>query len=213
MIKDLLRRVPGAPRLARLIRDAPDPRQFLLDMLPRNSICAEIGVHEGGFSQQILRALDPKELHLIDPWKYETADAYQEAQYGGTAQGGQMEMDGRYGAVCARFEPETRAGRLKIHRGYSNAILGGFPDEYFDWIYIDGNHLYEFVMRDLDVSIEKVKPGGYIAGDDYAEGGWWRGGVKEAVDAFVRKNAIALTTARNRQFVLKKETIGCHAAP
>ena len=179
-------------------------REFLLEMLPKNSVCAEIGVHKGDFSAQILRTVVPKELHLVDPWKYEGSDIYKEALYGGKIEGGQSEMDDRYEAVLLRFEPEIRRGLVKIHRGYSGNILDEFPDQYFDWVYIDGNHLYEFVKQDLELCFKKTKPNGYITGDDYEEGGWWQGGVKKAIDEFVLEKPVQLIMIRSGQFVLRK---------
>ena len=173
-------------------------------MLPKNSLCAEIGVHKGDFSDQILQTVKPKELHLIDPWKYEESSIYNGALYGGIAQGGQAEMDGRYQAVCLRFEHDIRSGRVKIHRGYSINVLDEFPDNYFDLVYIDGNHLYEFVKQDLEGALKKTKPGGYIAGDDYGESGWWQGGVEKAVDEFIQEKPVLLVAIRNGQFVLRK---------
>lgn len=207
MVKNLLKRVPGARKLARLlglISSQSNRREFLLKMLPKNSVCAEIGVHKGGFSAQILQTLDPKELHLIDPWKYEESDLYKKSLYGGNAEGGQAEMDDRYQAVRLRFEPDIRSGRVKIHRGYSSNILDEFPDNYFDWVYIDGNHLYEFVQQDLELSFKKTKPGGFITGDDYKEGRWWQRGVKKAVDEFIQEKPVQLVVLRNGQFVLRK---------
>lgn len=207
MVKNLLKRMPGARRLARLRGLLPwqaNRREFLLKIVPKNSIGAEIGVHKGDFSAQILRTADPTTLHLVDPWKYEESDTYKDAWYGGKTKGGQSEMDERYAAVRLRFEPDIRAGRVRIHRGYSSDVLDEFPDAYFDWVYIDGNHLYEFVKQDLELSFRKTKPGGYVTGDDYHEGGWWQGGVKKAVDEFVREKAVQLVTIRNGQFVLRK---------
>jgi len=42
-----------------------------------------------------------------------------------------------------------------------------FPDEYFDFIYIDANHYYKYVSEDLNAWQYKVKRGGFIAGHDY----------------------------------------------
>ena len=47
---------------------ATPPRERLLAKMPQRSICAEIGVHEGDFSQDILCSVKPVKLHLIDPW-------------------------------------------------------------------------------------------------------------------------------------------------
>ena len=182
-----------------------DRRRFLLDMLPKHSAGAEIGVHMGDFSQQIVAFTTPIELHLIDPWEHQTSDMYKDAWYGGEAAGGQKEMDQRYADVCNKFDQEIQDGRVKVHRGYSTDILDQFPDEYFDWIYIDGNHLYEFVKKDLELSLQKTKSGGLITGDDYCKGGWWEGGVKKAVDEFSKTESIQLVELMNRQFVFQKK--------
>ena len=180
-----------------------DRRRFLLDLMPKSSVCAEIGVHTGRFSAKILDVVDPKELHLIDPWKHETSAQFEHAKYGGTADSGQQEMDARYREVLARFKANIDRGQVRVHRGYSSDVLGAFPDRYFDWIYIDGNHLYEFVMQDLELALTKTKFGGYITGDDYGREGWWEGGVERAVDEFCRSRPVECTAIRNNQFVLK----------
>lgn len=208
MIKNLVKQIPGSKKLAQALgltpKSIPGGRSFLLEMLPKQSIGAEIGVHTGNFSQKIISSIAPKELHLIDPWKYETSDTYAEAWYGGRAKEGQRTMDGRYSKVCNRFSQEMQAGQVKVHRGYSTDILEQFPDEYFDWIYIDGNHLYEYVKKDLELSFKKTKLRGLIIGDDYGSGGWWKGGVKQAVDEFKKKKAIRLVEICNGQFIFRK---------
>ena len=42
-----------------------------------------------------------------------------------------------------------------------------FADKSFDVVYIDGNHLYEFVKTDLGCWLPKVKRPGWIGGHDY----------------------------------------------
>lgn len=181
-----------------------DYRQFLLNMLPKQSIGAEVGVHLGDFSAQIINSLEPKELHLIDPWEYQSGETYRQAWYGGVATGGQPELDDRYLGILRRFEPNIKSNQVKVHRGYSSDMLLGFPDGYLDWIYIDGNHLYEFVKQDLEMSLRKVKTGGYITGDDYCDGGWWDGGVKKAVDEFGNRPDVQLILIQNQQFIFIK---------
>ena len=91
-IKNLAKRIPGAEKMAHALGLAPDSlkqRMFLLDLLPKNSIGVEIGVHLGDFSQKILQIVQSKEFHLIDPWKQETSDIYGDALYGGRAKEGQ----------------------------------------------------------------------------------------------------------------------------
>jgi hypothetical protein len=183
---------------------AIERRRMVLDALPAGSIGAEIGVHKGDFSAVLLEAVRPARLHLVDPWKYETAERYDKAWYGGQAEGGQAEMDERYASVLTRFDREIRAGQVVVDRGSSEEVLEQLPDEYFDWVYIDGNHLYEYVKVDLALSLRTTKAGGLITGDDYAEGGWWQGGVKKAVDEFATDDAVQLLQLQNGQYVFQK---------
>jgi hypothetical protein len=215
MVRPAISKIPGARRVAQLLRLIPrhGGRQFVLEMLPKGSIGAEIGVHLGDFSQRILDSVSPRELHLIDPWEYQASDTYKLAWYGGGAKGGQRELDDRHSRVLKRFKQDIRAGRVKVHRGYSTEILSQFPDRSLDWVYIDGNHMYDFVKQDLALSLRKVKPGGFITGDDYTEEGWWEGGVKKAVDEFAGGQAVRLIELRNQQFVFRRaDESRCHEA-
>lgn len=170
-------------------------RNQLVSRLPHHSVGVEVGVHKGEFSEFLLNSLRPKQLHLIDPWRYEPSAQYDQSWYGGMAEG-QAELDERFESVQAKFQKEMAAEIVVIHRMDSASALELFENESLDWVYIDGNHLYEFVLKDLNASLDKVKKGGIISGDDYQPGGWWDGGVIKAVDEFCEK------------FSLRKEIIG-----
>ena len=58
--------------------------------------------------------------------------------------------------------------RVKIKKGFSFEILEQYPDEYFDYVYVDGGHDYETVKKDIDVLLRKVKNNGIIAFNDYS---------------------------------------------
>jgi len=179
-------------------------RDFVLKRMPRHAVCAEIGVYKGDFSARILSIAKPRALHLIDPWKFEATDTYRDSLYGGDKGVDQARMDAIFESVHARFCDEMASERVCIHRASSAIASAIFPDQYFDWIYIDGNHLYEFVKGDLQMYWDKVKSGGYIAGDDYEEEGWWRGGVKRAVDEVIHSGGCTLVELKRGQFVLRK---------
>jgi hypothetical protein len=202
MLKDFIFRLPGYDKISRRLGIEP-PRDFLLNLLPKNSVGAEIGVHKGDFSAQILQIVKPRKLHLIDPWKHEDSPRYNKAWFGGMA-GSQIEMDKRYESVCARFSNQIQSGQIEIHREFSENALTQFSDGYFDWVYIDGNHLYEYVKKDLELSLEKTKPGGFITGDDYGVGGWWEDGVRKAVDEFLQQKPVQLIMIRLGQFVISR---------
>jgi acetolactate synthase small subunit len=173
-------------------------REYLLCKMPKQSVCAEIGVHEGEFSKRILSIVRPKRLHLIDPWEKD------EGLFGDQAATEQATVDMRYAKVKNLFDKEIGTDRVRIHRNLSSEVFDEFEDSYFDWIYIDGNHLYEFVKQDLEHYYPKVKDGGYIAGDDYGNKGWWDNGIQRAVDEFLSKKSDLTLEVRGTQFILQK---------
>ena len=176
------------------------PRQWILNQMPDQSTGAEIGVHEGDFSARILEEVRPTQLHLIDPWEHfpELGDA----KYGERASG-EEEMDRRFEMVNRRFSEQIERGQVQVHRSRSDDAVDLFEDHYFDWVYIDGNHLYEHVLQDLRSYIPKVKPGGMLMGDDYGVEGWWDDGVTRAVDEFTGRRGLNCET-HGTQFILSK---------
>ncbi|HZW81129.1 MAG TPA: class I SAM-dependent methyltransferase [Candidatus Deferrimicrobiaceae bacterium] len=179
-----------------------DGREWLLRSLPKHAVCAEIGVYWGRFSELILRIARPRKLHLIDPWKYEADPVYDRSLYGGSLGQNQARMDAIYESVVKCFKSK----RVEIHRAGSVACSSQFPDNYFDWIYIDGNHQYEFVKQDLEVYFPKVKSGGFVAGDDYGRdpNNWTRDGVTRAVDEAINNGLYEKIVIDKNQFLLKK---------
>jgi hypothetical protein len=91
-----------------------------------------------------------------------------------------------------------------LHRTLSHDAAPLFPDAHFDWMYIDASHFYDDVKRDIDAFFPKLKPGGYIAGDDYDRRGIWDHGVTRAVDEFRGSGAAETIRLRNHQFLLRK---------
>ena len=182
-----------------------DARNFLLDQLGHDNVGMEIGVHKGAFTRRILNKVQPRLLYLVDPWKFETDSIYKHSWYGGLMGGSQARMDRRHQQMVERYAREIQQGRINILRSYSSLAWATLPDDHLDWVYIDGNHLYEFVRDDLHRALRVVKPGGLITGDDYGEGGWWQGGVKRAVDELVRETGrVEVVAIRKCQFVLRK---------
>jgi len=200
LFRKALRRLSGG----RYGHRRSSPRDRLLHAMPRGSVCAEIGVFAGDFSERILHVVRPARLHLVDPWRYETEPEYSSAWYGGTKGGSQADMDAVYASVCRRFAPQVQAGTVAIHRASSVDEAAAFPDAYFDWVYVDGNHRYEFVKADLEGYASKVKPGGLIAGDDYQVVGWWEDGVTRAVDEFIARSRCRVLSTAGNQFILRR---------
>lgn len=184
-------------KLERRLRRNLERRQ-VLRALPKGGVGAEIGVYKGGMSARLLRRTEPEKLFLIDPWQ---VNPEVERGWWGT-EVGQPKLDEIHEGVKRRFAAEIEAGIVEIRRAESAEAGKEFPDAYFDWVYIDGNHTYEYVKADLEIYRKKVKPGGIIAGDDYLKRGWWEYGVKRAVDELVERGDFE-PLLLSSQFVLK----------
>ena len=194
----------GTYRRGRMRIRRRDARRFLLRILPRGSVGAEIGVWRGDFSARILRTVRPAKLHLIDPWTFMSDEAYRDAWYGGKLAADQEAMDTIHDGVVLRFAREIAAGVVEVHRSTSAEASSRFPDACFDWVYVDGNHLYEAVRADLELFDPKLKSDGLLAGDDYGLPGWWDDGVTRAVDDIVAAGGYEVVALASNQFVLRK---------
>jgi hypothetical protein len=193
------RRIPRRLR----VRQRELQRRRLLAQLPKDAVCAEIGTWRGDFAASILDSRRPRLLHLVDPWEYRTEEGYERAIYGGRKGNGQQMMDAVYERVLARFRGPIDGGQVLVHRSRSLDAAAAFDAESLDWVYIDADHSYEGVKNDLDAYFRTVKPGGFIAGDDYGQvGSWFEDGVTRAVDEFAGRCADMRVIGT--QFLLKK---------
>jgi len=59
---------------------------------------------------------------------------------------------------------EDRCVLIRTTSKYGSTM---FPDEYFDFIYIDANHKYKYVKEDISCWYPKIKKGGMMSGHDY----------------------------------------------
>ncbi len=170
-------------------------------LLPEFPLCVEIGVHRGEFSKQIYDLLIPGFLVLIDP--FETGGKRYDEDMGFTQVAYSTEDD--YVLVYNKFEEDSDT--VFVYRDFSfSAIKDEYfeEDEYFDFIYIDGSHLYEDVKRDLNDWLPKLKDGGIIGGHDYIAQPSF--GVIPAVDEFCNEHGfeMILLNQSGGDFALKK---------
>lgn len=182
----------------------------LLNFLPKNGLVAEVGVKRGKYAHKIFKINKPSKLHLIDPWGIDPDDSYIVE-----AQENPSEMQSYYERVTNEFSDQIKKGKVEIHRDYSHEAAKGFPDFYFDWIYVDANHLYEHALNDLISLSPKVKENGFIVGHDFvnsSKSNRQRYGVTEAVKSFLDLNpnfSLTLITNENHcSFVISKQPKG-----
>ena len=154
-----------------------------------DSSILEIGVHRGDFSKELFEYFNPKKLVLVDPWITFDDPEYNHSFYGNISKDGQSIQDQYYQEVVNRFSNETQKHKIEIFRDTSDNFFK-VNDTKFNLIYIDGNHLCDFVKKDILNSLKFLKKNGVIVLDDYRLTGWWRDGVTEAVDYFIKNKKI-----------------------
>ena len=161
------------PDRNRLAYDNRDARAALVSSLIKpGDVGVEIGVQVGVFAYHVLLRRQPSKLYLIDPWEY----GLQPDLEPDPTPDKQAAKDAQFEATRAFFAP---CPNVEILRLRSQDAAARFADASLDYVYIDGEHSYDGVMRDLVHYFPKVKVGGYLIGDDY---GWE--GIGPAVDAF-----------------------------
>jgi hypothetical protein len=64
--------------------------------------------------------------------------------------------------------------RAVMIRSNSKQAVELFNDESLDFVFIDANHAYDFVVEDIELWYPKVKSGGYLCGHDYIGIDWYK---------------------------------------
>lgn len=167
---------------------------------------AEIGVWKGDFAAHLLRCCpEIDHYYAIDPWRpltlwnkplnvdRETFEAaYREA----------LEKTGFAGE------------RLEVLRGTTTEVVDRIPDGSLDFVYVDGDHTLRGIAIDLIRALPKVKPGGFVAGDDFCPSIWQHGPEFEPTLVFpyavyfAEASAAPIVALPWDQFLLQKSAPG-----
>jgi len=132
-------------------------------------------------------------LYCIDPWE----DYMEYPEY-------KNEQTNIYNTFIKNVENSGEKDKIIVKRSYSNLEILKFDDNFFDIIYIDGNHEPEYVLEDAVLSFRKLKKDGIIIFDDY---GW--GGpdlTQRGIDSFLNgyHKRIMILGAKQTQVFVKK---------
>jgi len=138
-------------------------REDFLKLLPQNSIGAELGVFKGEFSIKILTIVKPMKLYLIDVWWGKYGKFYPD--WGAYTDHGKLETKEAYRILTENIQEHK--DKCEIMVGDDQKLLLQFPDNYFDWVYIDSTHSYEKTVDELKIISTKIKPDGLITGHDW----------------------------------------------
>lgn len=152
---------------------------------------AEIGVAEGYHSHALLDHW-PGRCWQIDPWRVLTTSGY--------SLHGETDQEARYQRMLKASQRYN--GRCTVKRATSEEAAPDFPDDLFDFVYIDAIHTRESSAQDIALWWPKVKSGGILAGHDYLNG-LYHGqlyGVKTSVDEFAAANGLTVTVTTDDEW-------------
>ncbi len=173
---------------AKIKKISLDKRAYILEQLDRNSKIVEVGVWKGEFSLQIWNISSPNLLVLVDSWTFDKKVRGCAPQVSGKEPLNQNFFDQAKKDTYDKFENIQNVNILDLN---SLEASSKYEDNFFDYIYIDAEHTYEAVTKDLEVWYPKLKKNGTLFGDDY----YWREeddtlSLHIAYQEFIKKNHI-----------------------
>lgn len=175
-----------------------DSRKSMVNhYLKPKMVGCELGVFAGDFSKKLLET-KPDLLFMVDLFQ----GTWTSGDHGYEDVGIKtVNLNETYHQLCAVYHDNPS---VKVVKSDSVEFMDKMPNEYFDFVYIDGDHSYEGVLRDINSAYPKVKRGGWIMGHDYCP---LFHGVMEAADEFCREKNLyieALSTCRYPTFAIRK---------
>jgi hypothetical protein len=148
----------------------------LIKRLPPGTVGAEIGVYRGDFSKEILTT-PVRLLYLVDPWAKQPGDVYFDPM-------NDEDQEHNFQVTLSNVREGIESDRVQIIRDFSVNAARSPLIQPLDWVFLDGNHQYAYVLEDLIAWSAKLKPTGVILGHDYIDHEPLKFGIKKAVGDF-----------------------------
>ena len=129
-------------------------------------VIAEIGVAHGDFSEYLLDFSE----YLLDelrPQEFVAFDLFNMEEWLPTRQSSIERLNNMTHLEFYRQRFYGRGAQVKVEVGLSYLRLAAYKDRYFDLIYIDGDHSYDGVKKDLEIANAKLNDDGIMVLNDY----------------------------------------------
>lgn len=143
--------------------------ELWVDVLTRTDArrVAEVGVFRGKFAERLLDDCPAiTDYYMVDPWRHledwnkpanRSSDQFREI----------------FEEAMRRTAPHE--DRRVVLRGRTSEVIDEIPDGHLDFAYIDADHTLRGITIDLIRVWDKVRPGGWIGGDDFRPNIWHHG--------------------------------------
>ena len=145
----------------------------------------EVGVYLGENAAHVIDNLRIDKTWLIDTWG---ENGFFVSEMRTLEDGNRIYIE-----VQELFAPEIAENKVEILRMDNREAANILPND-LDLVYIDANHTYKEVKKDIEAWYPKVRAGGILSGDDYH----YYDGVVKAVDEFVREHQISLQVGASK---------------
>lgn len=144
----------------------PRPAPFDSYIKGKNLIGIEIGVDAGAHAEALLvNNRDIEKLYLVDIW---TNPIF-------------------FGYTRGRLETKGFVRNIELIAKNSIKASERFENNFFDFIYIDQEHDYDSVMKDLEAWFPKLKSGGLMGYRNYTNK---TTPLDNAINDFLKKNSL-----------------------
>ena len=175
--------------MAVLLSQEVDRREQLANLCNRRRLlrhAVEIGTEKAAFAGRFLETWEGDQLLCIDPWQNELPGY------------GEMHWDRSPDFHIAMQTLARYNWRAHVFRGTSEeAIKKKIIRWPIDFVYIDANHEYRYVSRDIELFWPHVADNGIMAGHDYDPA---MEGVVRAVNEFAERLGVNVYLTHEARF-------------
>ncbi len=152
---------------------------WLIDLIVSNGYTtgAEIGCANGATTGRLLQYCKGLELYAVDKWEKVIGGAIAGEMGAVVEKIGCVDWDPVRGFASFNQAIHLYKKRVTVLRGDSSEMAEKVSDRSLDFVFIDADHRYPAVIKDLAAWVSKLKPGGTLCGHDLH-----LPGVRKAVD-------------------------------